>query len=319
MLAKFVAVNKKIFLKKAKDAYNNHKQFIIECIEKHNCPNVFEEMQNPNMILTNTKFFQWWNNRKRCAENFNKDKIKKINALTAEVKKKYIAKSPKQNLKKTEVKDQYTIKFEQQVNTTKEVLLNADTKIAKPLAEELKEVNEQIANCTNENEKQTLIQKANHIKFLIKQEYVMQKIKNYGQDVSYSILKNFHKIEEVKAIELKKIKEIKADLNQLKKDMQNIENFDSDKIMGLCKTADFLLKINCQELKILEHESKIRNAPIEKIKNLINTVALMNASNKEIQEVSFSENQNPLLDSNNQKLDSLIENVKNKISINKLN
>ena len=300
MLMKFVAANKKIFLKKAKDVYNNHKEFIIECIEKHNCPNVFEEMQNPNMILTNTKFFQWWNNRKRYAETFNKDKIKKINALTTEVKKK-----SKQS-------------FEQQVDTAKEVLLNADTKIRKPLAEELKEVNEQIANCANIEEKEALKKKANHINFLIKQEYIAEKIKNYGQDVSYSILKNFHDIEKVKKIELQELKGIKESLNKLKKDMQNITNLDGDRIMALCKTADFLLKINCQELKILEYESKTRSAPIEKIKNLISTVALMNASNREIQEVNLKSGQNELLN-DSQKLDTLIENVKNKISINNVN
>jgi|LauGreDrversion4_2_1035121.scaffolds.fasta_scaffold17709_1 hypothetical protein len=89
----FICFNKDVFLKTAKDVYAFHKDIIQECIEKYKCPDVFKEMEKEGQDITYTKFFLWWNNKKRIAKEIIKNGGSiSITKQTKEIVKKEIIK-----------------------------------------------------------------------------------------------------------------------------------------------------------------------------------------------------------------------------------
>jgi len=118
ILKEFVYSNKEEFLKGAKDVVNHNPEFVRKCIKEYECPNVFEELKRGTK-LRQTKFFHWWDNRRRYVKNATleavEDKSTQIRKTTKEVVKKKIVKEIK-----TESKDCIVIQ-KQPINQTIEI------------------------------------------------------------------------------------------------------------------------------------------------------------------------------------------------------
>lgn len=146
VLKDFVHSNKEQFLKSAKDIVDYNPEFVKDCIDKYQCPDVFEELKT-GIKIRQTKFFEWWHNRNKYIK-----KAQTISSKTLEIKKttKEVVKRKIVKEIKTESKDCIVIK-QQPINQTLEITrvyhkLNFQTPLARKTINEVeKELNLLIA------------------------------------------------------------------------------------------------------------------------------------------------------------------------------
>lgn len=179
----------------------------------------------------------------------------------------------------------------------------------KPLQEQLSDVNKEINKCEDARKLQELRKIKSNITYKIKQEYVADKIQSYGNDVSFAILNALNSIDSNKTTDLNEIKQSRQDLVDLKTMVRTMPHVMDDKFLATIKKIETMLRINNQEIKLLECEMKIKADPILKIKTLMESIALMNSSSEQIK-INLIENENNSMENIDKYIADIKETVK---------
>lgn len=179
----------------------------------------------------------------------------------------------------------------------------------KPLQEQLSDIDKEINECKDVRKLQELRKIKSNITYKIKQEYVADKIQSYGNDVSFAILNALNSIDSNKTKDLNEIKQSRQDLADLKQMLYTMPHVMDDKFLATIRKIETMLRINNQEIKLLECEMKIKADPILKIKTLMESIALMNSSSEQIK-INLIENENNSMENIDKYIADIKETVK---------
>lgn len=317
----FVILNKEAFLQSPSYIYNNHKDFIKQCIKDHNCPDVFIELKD-NISLTKTRFFQWWINKQRIVKKISVPKTK----VTVKQLKNKTKNKTKEIKKINEIIEVVKVKIDKS-KTVKipsanisaldkiDIISSHEEYKDKDLKQEHKDVERKINEEKDTKEKEKLLKEKAKIEYNIQQEFIKEKIASFDNDISYIMLNQLSSVNKDKEDNLSELLRLKESILSFKKELISecdyMSSIDIESRMMymniLSQRMNILIKLNQQELEIIREVAKARSAPVHRVKSILDTITYRSPSSDELQRMKVAEPEKELSPEDQKMLDEIFQ------------